>query len=101
MLLGPGTSLGGARPKASVIDPEGNLWVAKFPSNNDETDVGAWEGLVTQLAGAAGLRTACCRTEAFSGAGGSACTLPRLCACWAIGMAMEQKQVPAIWIWWI
>ena len=69
MLLAPGTSLGGARPKASVIDPEGNLWVAKFPSNNDETDVGAWEGLVTQLAGAAGLRTACCRTEAFSGAG--------------------------------
>jgi len=69
MLLAPGTSLGGARPKASVIDPEGNLWVAKFPSRNDEYDVGAWEGVVTQLAQQAGLNTATARVEAYSSVG--------------------------------
>lgn len=69
MLLAPGTSLGGARPKASVLDPDGNLWVAKFPSRSDEHDVGAWEGLVARLARSAGLRTASSRTETFSGAG--------------------------------
>lgn len=71
MLLAPGTSLGGARPKASVLDPEGNLWVAKFPSRNDEHDVGAWEGVVTQLAKRAGLKTAFTRVEAFSNVGGT------------------------------
>ena len=50
MLMAPGSSLGGARPKASVTDPEGNLWIAKFPSANDEIDVGAWEMVVHQLA---------------------------------------------------
>ena len=69
MLLAPGTSLGGARPKASVIDPAGNLWIAKFPSRNDEFDVGAWEGLVHQLAKQAGLRTGIARSEAFSSVG--------------------------------
>jgi serine/threonine-protein kinase HipA len=34
-LLAPGSSLGGARPKASVIDPKGNLWIAKFPSRSE------------------------------------------------------------------
>ena len=66
MLLAPGTSLGGARPKASVLDPEGNLWVAKFPSRNDEYDIGAWEAVVTQLAHGAGLNTASFRVEKFS-----------------------------------
>ena len=66
MLLAPGTSLGGARPKASVLDPEGNLWVAEFPSRNDEYDVGAWEWVVTQLAQQAGLNTASARVERFS-----------------------------------
>jgi len=69
MLLAPGSSLGGARPKASVLDPEGNLWVAKFPSRNDEYDVGAWEGVVTQLAQQAGLSVASSRVERFSVAG--------------------------------
>ena len=69
MLLAPGTSLGGARPKASVLDSKGNLWVAKFPSHNDEYDVGAWEGVVTELARQAGLNTASARVETFSGAG--------------------------------
>ena len=43
MLIAPGGSLGGARPKASVRDEKGRLWIAKFPSRSDENDVGAWE----------------------------------------------------------
>lgn len=58
LLLAPGSSLGGARPKATVADPEGNLWVAKFPSRRDEWDVGAWEALTYRLAERSGLRTA-------------------------------------------
>ena len=50
MLVAPGSSLGGARPKASIIDADGQLWIAKFPSNNDFTDQGAWEMLVQELA---------------------------------------------------
>lgn len=42
-LVAPGSSLGGARPKVSVVAPDGSLWIAKFPSKNDEINVGAWE----------------------------------------------------------
>jgi serine/threonine-protein kinase HipA len=55
MLIAPGGSLGGARPKASVVDPQGQLWIAKFPSVRDEHDVGAWELVVQALAKACGL----------------------------------------------
>lgn len=71
MLIAPGTSLGGARPKCSVIAPEGQLWIAKFPSRADEFDVGAWEGLVHHLAQKAGLLVAEARVESFSKAGTS------------------------------
>lgn len=54
-LLAPGSSLGGARPKASVSDQEGNLWIAKFPSRQDDVDKGAWEYLAWQLAKHAGI----------------------------------------------
>jgi len=50
MLIAPGGSLGGARPKASVADPNGNLWIAKFPSVRDGHDVGGWELVVHTLA---------------------------------------------------
>jgi len=50
MLIAPGGSLGGARPKASVIDGHRHLWIAKFPSGNDEWDIGAWEMVVYNLA---------------------------------------------------
>lgn len=50
ILLAPGSSLGGARPKANVYDPDGQLWIAKFPSKSDETDKGAWEYLAYILA---------------------------------------------------
>lgn len=56
MLIAPGGSLGGARPKASVVDPRGHLWIAKFPSVRDEHDIGAWEMVVHTLAKACGLR---------------------------------------------
>jgi serine/threonine-protein kinase HipA len=54
-LFAPGTSLGGARPKASVRDEEGALCLAKFPSRQDRRDVGAWEIVVNRLAAKAGI----------------------------------------------
>lgn len=66
MLIAPGSSLGGARPKASVIDPGGNLWIAKFPSRNDDKDVGAWENVVNILAKNAGLNMAEGRAQKFN-----------------------------------
>jgi serine/threonine-protein kinase HipA len=54
-LLAPGSSLGGARPKASVSDEEGNLWIAKFPSRQDDMNKGAWEYLAWELAQNAGI----------------------------------------------
>jgi len=58
MLIVPGSSLGGARPKASIKDPNNNLWIAKFPSKNDEKDVAAWEMVANQLAIESGLNVA-------------------------------------------
>jgi serine/threonine-protein kinase HipA len=58
LLIAPGSSLGGARPKASVLDPEGHLWIAKFPSINDTKNIGAWEMVVSRLAVKAGLNMA-------------------------------------------
>lgn len=55
LLFAPGSSLGGARPKASVIDENGHLWIAKFPSRDDLGDVGAWEAVVYTLAGRCGI----------------------------------------------
>ena len=55
ILMAPGSSLGGARPKANVYDNNDQLWIAKFPSNNDETDKGAWEFVAYQLAVNAGI----------------------------------------------
>ncbi len=66
MMVNPGSSLGGARPKASVIDPDGNLWIAKFPSKNDEGDIGAWEIVTYELAIAAGINMADCQAKKFS-----------------------------------
>ena len=55
ILVKPGSSLGGARPKANVIDADGNLWIAKFCSNNDVYDVGLWEYLVNRAARNCGI----------------------------------------------
>jgi serine/threonine-protein kinase HipA len=58
LLIAPGSSLGGARPKASVMDKHKRLWIAKFPSKTDEKDVAAWEMVVNQLALKAGVHVA-------------------------------------------
>ena len=55
LLLDPGSSLGGARPKATVKDADGVLWIAKFPSHRDEYNTGAWEKVTSDLARMAGL----------------------------------------------
>lgn len=54
-MIKPGSSLGGARPKATVQDPDGALWIAKFPSKHDEYDIGAWEKTAITLASMYGL----------------------------------------------
>lgn len=54
-LIKPGSSLGGARPKATVLDTKGNLWIAKFPSKHDDVNVGAWEKVTHDLARLCGL----------------------------------------------
>lgn len=55
LLLAPGSSLGGARPKASVWDEEGHLAIAKFSRQNDEVDVIGWEAVALSLASKAGI----------------------------------------------
>src|SRR3546814_11817177 len=50
VLVAPGASLGGARPKANFTDTDGSLWIGKFPARDDDRDVGAWEYVVHQLA---------------------------------------------------
>jgi serine/threonine-protein kinase HipA len=57
LIFAPGSSLGGARPKASVIDQHGRLAIAKFPKQTDEYPVERWEGVALDLAQAAGIRT--------------------------------------------
>ena len=65
-LIKPGSSLGGARPKATVVDVKGQLWIAKFPSKNDENDTGAWEKVVHDLAKMCGLNVPESKLEKFS-----------------------------------
>ena len=66
MLIAPGGSLGGARPKAGVVDTQGHLWIAKFPSRGDTLDWGAWELLVHRLARQAGLMVSEGEARAFN-----------------------------------
>lgn len=65
-LLKPGSSLGGARPKATVEDTMGNLWIAKFPSKHDEFNTGAWEKVVHDLAKICELDVPESKLETFS-----------------------------------
>jgi len=67
MLMAPGSSLGGARPKANIIDKNGQLWIAKFPSKNDTIDKAKWEYLVYRLALAAGINMSESRIENVTG----------------------------------
>lgn len=65
-LIKPGSSLGGARPKATVVDTKNQLWIAKFPSKNDENDTGAWEIVAHDLAALCGLNVPEAKLEKFS-----------------------------------
>lgn len=67
MLIAPGSSLGGARPKASVQDKSGDLWIAKFPSKYDEYNIGAWEMITSEMAKLCGIRMADAMVQLFSG----------------------------------
>ena len=67
VLMAPGSSLGGARPKANILDIDKSLWIAKFPSKNDTTDKAAWEYLAYQLAIKAGIEMSPCRIEKIAG----------------------------------
>jgi serine/threonine-protein kinase HipA len=66
ILMAPGSSLGGARPKAGVSDQAGHLWIAKFPSKADDRDIGGWEQVVQRLAIRAGLGMAKGEARRFS-----------------------------------
>ena len=57
MIFAPGSSLGGARPKASVIDQHGRLAIAKFPKETDDYSIEVWEAVALRLAASAGIRT--------------------------------------------
>ncbi|MGS2761698.1 type II toxin-antitoxin system HipA family toxin [Sinomicrobium sp. M5D2P9] len=67
ILMAPGSSLGGARPKANILDDNRELWIAKFPSKNDTTDKGAWEYLTYELAINAGITMTPCSIEKIGG----------------------------------
>ena len=66
MLLSPGSSLGGSRPKATVVAPDGSLWIAKFPSKHDDRDIGAWEMVAHDLAVMCHLNVPEAKLERFS-----------------------------------
>lgn len=67
LLLAPGSSLGGARPKASIHDRHGNLCIAKFPRDTDEYSIERWEQIALELAQAAGIETAQSRLLSVAG----------------------------------
>ncbi len=66
LLMAPGSSLGGARPKASVRHADGSLWIAKFPSKNDDKDSGIWELLANRIAKKIGINVAVASAKVFS-----------------------------------
>ena len=65
MLISPGSSLGGARPKASIRNHDNSLWLAKFPSRHDDYDIGLWEFIVYQMAIEFGIEMAESKVEAI------------------------------------
>jgi serine/threonine-protein kinase HipA len=67
LLFAPGSSLGGARPKASVRDKDARLAIAKFPRQDDEFDIVRWEAVALQLAGDAGITVPDARIEDVGG----------------------------------
>ncbi|NND73199.1 MAG: HipA domain-containing protein [Rhodothermales bacterium] len=56
LIFAPGSSLGGARPKASIVDAHGNLAIAKFPKDSDDYSIETWEHIALILAQQAGIQ---------------------------------------------
>ena len=67
VLMAPGSSLGGARPKANILDKDKNLLIAKFPAKNDTIDKAAWEFLAYRLAIKAGINMSECKIQKIAG----------------------------------
>jgi serine/threonine-protein kinase HipA len=67
LLLAPGSSLGGARPKASIMDKDGSLAIAKFPRKDDNIDIVRWEAVALTLAKKAGIKVPDFRLETIAG----------------------------------
>lgn len=74
MLIAPGTSLGGARPKANFTDNDKRLWIAKFPAKDDRYNVGGWEYLTHVLARKAGIIVPEARLEPLPDQYGTFCS---------------------------
>jgi serine/threonine-protein kinase HipA len=73
LLIAPGASLGGARPKVNFTDECGQLWIAKFPAPDDRYDVGRWEFVAHRLAARAGVRVPESRLEQLTDRYGTFC----------------------------
>jgi len=67
LLFAPGSSLGGARPKASVIEKDGHLAIAKFPRKDDEINTVVWEAVALSLAQKSGIPVPAARVEDIGG----------------------------------
>ena len=67
LLFAPGSSLGGARPKASVVEKDGQLAIAKFPRKEDEVNTVVWEAVALTLAKKAGITVPDARVETVAG----------------------------------
>ncbi|MDR2915145.1 MAG: HipA domain-containing protein [Tannerella sp.] len=66
MLIAPGSSLGGARAKANILDEKGHLWIAKFPCGHDAKNIGAWEFMIAKMAQRCGITMSECKAQKFS-----------------------------------
>lgn len=91
VLVAPGASLGGARPKASFTEANGSLWIAKFPACDDIRDVGAWEALAQRIAARAGIE---CRRPGCAASAVS--TTPSACSA-SIGQVSGAGSMPQRW----
>lgn len=96
VLVAPGASLGGARPKANFTDDDQSLWIAKFPAKDDERDSGAWEALAHDLALRSGIDAPTAKTRTFGGEYHTFCVkrfdrTGERRRCYASAMAMLRK----------
>ena len=66
VLVAPGASLGGARPKANFTELDGSLWIGKFPARDDDRDIGAWEYVTHHMARQAGIEVPPARLARFN-----------------------------------